>query len=462
MKKIWLIALLFNTTILFCLAGEFPAKNSSAAGKNFFSKTELKFYLQYDSAVKDGFSLKLPFGNIRFFENPKGQTYSVSLYTGNYLKLLPATVKYGMISPGGIISKLNTPSLYTSPSPFSIIPSETLSISSTEPGINTTPKDNSLVLNLGIKPENFIKKIQIDFFIKPETEEKPFTLSMHSVFQISRNNTLSFTAAAGQYSYKSNYDSSWFSKIPFYNSGKHWCSIVQAEWHNNWFTSLNSVNIYSQPFQQIKSTYKSENSLKLKKSSLNFSCFYNPYSDLLTSSKSISEQIQLNLSVQNKGIIPFNNSPLLSYHGTGIYYSLNPSTKENLIKLTRTDKLTGQNFNTQLTLNCTGSLFTSDTLQFLPESFTVKNSTSYYTKYIKPKLDLTLTFKPENSFKTWTNTQKLAASLNLFKPFPSTITYSVNFEEENTCIKEINQELIMTITPQWKSLKISGKLSFKI
>jgi len=307
----------FILFVNFAFAGNLVgSEDQIAATEKITSKKSSKFNYSLDlfSSAKldfDGLTaggrLKLPFYEIRtYFLNEKW-TFGTSVFTNNFCKKLPFSLKIGKLLPGGNYSKLKSPLLSTSVSPFSSVSESVKYFSCNLPSNSSFDKELSSFFQLDYngktgKIENSkkltLKNLKFAAFYNFEKSNE-FATSLYFNCALKNLGTISASYIFGNFLYNQNEFSSWFNNEKFYKEGSHFCSNFQIGLKLSKVFSTVSINVYENPFGKFDHIYKIENKFKFSRFVYNLSCLYNSNSGVITSpDKKINEILELKTGIQ--------------------------------------------------------------------------------------------------------------------------------------------------------------------
>jgi hypothetical protein len=235
------------------------------------------------SAPADFFA---PAGTLRF-----GAALSFSRFLH-----FPLVIQTGMITPGGSFTRLSSPELSASVSPFTSSGSSKPGLSFSLPGTTSGEKPFAGAFSAGISEKN--KRFSgsgVSCFYR---EDGTYAVSFLCCINFPRMMRTSFSATGGHF-FLSNTSSSWFSDTNFFSPG--WFSAIcgQTVFSFPGFLSLLTVNAYEQPYSGMRYTFRSENKLSFGHFSLLIAGFAADGKDILcTSSTTLTTLNQLHITPQ--------------------------------------------------------------------------------------------------------------------------------------------------------------------
>ena len=199
-------------------------------------------------------------------DNPR---YSVSFSLPQYLHI-PLVIQAGTLTPGGSWTRLSSPEISSSVSPFSKTFSLRQGLSSSLPGTSSRIKSFAEFMSAGI-PETYglLKGSTISVFYR---DDGTCAASVVCCINLPRMIRTGFSFTGGRF-FLSNTSSTWFSDTAFFQSGWFQAASVQALFHSPVFLSLFTMNTYEQPLSKVRYTFRSENKLTFGRFVLMFAGF---------------------------------------------------------------------------------------------------------------------------------------------------------------------------------------------
>ena len=390
---------LFIFTFLFfvCYSTEVKKQNDSKKEKKFNYSVELYSGAKSNfEEITVGAKIKLPFCDLRTYFTQEKWTFGLSLFSNNFCKTFPVVVKIGKLSPGGIYSKLNSPLLSTSVSPFSSVSETVPYFSCNLPGTTTFEKDLSSFFQIDFVGKKILKKVKLSAFSNLE-QEKEFAFGMYSNLLLNKKTNLYFSGIIGNFPYEENNQTSWFLDSAYYPKGNHLCGNFQIGVKLPSIYSTFYIGVYENPFGSFNQLYKLENKFKFQKIILNVSSLFNNSKNLLTSSdKTINETLELKIGMQ---YLFTKHIKVPVFFKTGI----NSYLKINLAEETHNAKVgVGVQFNSYITsfsaiANCSCQITTpkgkSFNFDFSSISLQLKNV--WYFSKIAFNIGTNLSFSPK-------------------------------------------------------------------
>ena len=354
--------------------------------------------------------------------------YGVSLSTQKLFPRLTFSLKAGNLSAGGSLSKLNSPALSSSISAFGSSSLRTYTLEVTLPQYESFSEVQGYFFEAGFKPDKIIKQITINGFYKDnkKNEENSFTASARIKISPAKKTELSFCSTAGVYPYKKKNLTSWFTNERFYNQGKHVCFNNQASVSFGGFSSLFILGTYQSPFGDFVNTWRSENLIKLKHFTFSFNGFYNPNTEVITSSdKKLKPLLQLSGGGQYD-FITETKLPLRITTGINTLIDINLAEKNHTFKSALGIRYSAADFSGLVGINISMKLMNNnDGINTDFESGSLETSNNFYINDFTPAVTTKFTFTPDAKKTKWTFSQKFG--LKLVYDVPSgTVSFSNN------------------------------------
>lgn len=467
-KKIILLTLLFSLSVI-CLAGEskirpfhlelfcdFSDITNAQASQNTGGLKFTSPLLEIKSAARNG-----------------KHNYGFCFSTGRFIKQFPVELKYGNLSGGGSLARLNSPELSNGTSPFSGSQISPGALSASLPGYSSFSKPESIFFQLKLKqfasnPFYFC----LNTWISPDYSS-PLVSALLSDKFFSNQLLLNVSCTAGKFFYDDNSSSSWFLESPYYHEDSHFCSLYQfsLEYKNKngkggFFTGFTGA-LYETPFGPYTSLYRADVKLTVKKSEFYTSIFFNPNEDCLTSSgKKLTPGCQFKAGLLTKKPIITKKSTLIFIKfGTNIYSKINLTEAIHPFRINAGLQLSSDLTAISLSVSDSFNLH-SPSPELAPDeirnssiTFQVKNS--WYFKLISPSLLFSAEIKfNENSSS---NSVKYKLQFNSTNNTKVKIgsSYSLTFSSDNNVItdKKISAALNCKLT--LPALSLTGKISFE-
>ena len=387
MKKLWLIAFLFN---IISLTGFAELKETTASCKITLPFLELK------GAVKNP------------FEKP-GWNYGLMFTSKPFTPLFPVTFKAGNLSAGGSLSHLNSPELSGTLSAFSGTTLKLKDLDVSLPSDTSFPKPNALF----VQAATGNKKVWGNTSLFYDKTSLTTSLSVNTVpFSLPQKLTFGINLTGGIYTYKSNTRSTWFNEQGFYHAGGHICAGTQLYISYGKNSTLFTINTYESPHGIYQNTYRTETVLNFKEVSFNLSAFINKNEGIITSSgKTLEPVLQFNGGGQLKKTIQAKKKLTLTT-GINLQADINLNSDIHSAKTALGFKLTGSGFSVSLTSNVNLNIkkFTEG-LNVDFSSGNIKAALGFSIYDFKPDISAGFTFSPDTKNKIWNYTEKIGLNI---------------------------------------------------
>ena len=285
--------------IAFLLFLVFPSFSKESKNQNPNYSVELYSAAKNNfDGITFGAKVKVPFYDVRTYFLKEKWTFGLSVFTNSIYEKIPVSLKIGKLSPGGSFSKLNSPLLSSTVSPFSGVSQTVPYFSCNLPSSSSFEKDLSSFLQIDFIGKNVLKKINFSAFCNLEKKDE-FAFGVYGNLIFNKKINLYLSGIAGKFLYEENYKSSWFLDSIYYPKGEHFCGSFQIGLKMPNLFSTFYLGLYQNPFGKFDAIYKIENKIKFQKIILNLSSLYNASEKLITSSnKIINEILELKLGMQ--------------------------------------------------------------------------------------------------------------------------------------------------------------------
>jgi len=380
---------------------------------NFYSfeKTDAGTFL--DSSTGGG-KINLLFTDFNFASSGEKKNYGFSVKTDNVLKNFPCTIKYGNLSASGSYSKLNNPLISAPSSPFSASSTTANCVTASLPGASSFSKPETLFSQFCfVNKKTPLQTFKINCFYNPQADEAVYS----SLIQIKLplNIKIGVSATAGNFLYKENTFSSWFTTEDFYyHQGKHNCANLSFSINTKKIESAFSSSFYESPFGKYEIIFKSENKLKTKHSVFNLSGLFNQNKLITSSQKNISDcfQIKTGLIYNSRCETTF---PLFIKTGVTFYGNFNLSDTEHNVRLSAGIQLTSNLSILTFTALINARLYTDFYLQECFDSASLQLTNSWYFQKVTTTLKTSFSINPTEDFSSITYINKYSADFRFNK-----------------------------------------------
>ena len=423
MKHIWLIAFLFGLELFACGTLYLHAQTVSLRSDYDFSKEELITSTKlsfpcFEGRVSVQTAPPLHQENIVW-------NYGLSINTKKLLPVFPITLKIGNLSAAGSLSKLNSPVLSQTVSPFlqtSYL--KTFKLQTSLPSYNSFSNLQSYSLEAGWNPNSFVKNLSLVLFYKTNKKTDNtqttqnngvLTASFQTKLNPSKKTTIEFCSTGGVYPYKekkktkkSNYH---------YSAGNHICFNNQISFSSKSFSSLLIISTYQSPFGDFANTWRTENLLKLNNLSFDLCGFFNPHNNILTSSeKKLNPLLQFSIGGQYKfwGKIIV---PVLFTAGLNTLVDINYTENKHSLKTAAGLRYSAQFFSGKLSANINFSIENqNEILKAEISGGSIEMSNYFYLNKLTPSIIAKCSFSPNTKRTSWTISEKFGLNFEYELP----------------------------------------------
>jgi hypothetical protein len=227
------------------------------------------------------------YGTISSFSNfcalAKKPQYGAAFSFNRFIHF-PVTVRAGTLSPGGSFRRLSSPELPISVSPLAKSFYVKTGLSTALPTASSGEKQPAGFLEIKI-PEKCrtVAGTGISFFYR---EDKTFAGSTVCCVNLPRMIKIGLAVTAGRF-FLSNTTASWFSSTNFFSPGWFTAFSCQVFFTSPFFMSLFTTNVYEQPSDKLRLTYRSENKLSLGGFALHLAGFVSDGKDIRCTDNSL-------------------------------------------------------------------------------------------------------------------------------------------------------------------------------
>ena len=340
-----------------------------AAVINLFASEAARLELYNDNQKNSGAKINMPLMEFRISGREEKFNYGFHFSSQRLYKKLPVEIKIGNLSCGGSLSRLGSPELSSSSSPFSNGLIYTSGLTATLPGYTSFSKQESAFFQ--IKMNQLTKSplsITLNAWTSPQAPETVFSTIITDKFFADRL-TLNASLTGGKFFYESNDSSSWFLKTPYYPAGEHYCSLFQlsAELKSKTkklsaFTGF-TAGIYESPFGPYSAVYRTDFKLSVKETEFYTSAFLNAYEDVLTSSeKKLEPCSQFKGGIVSKKALPLpveKANLLFIKIGANAYTRINLQKNEHPLRLNTGIQFSSDIASLSFSLSTTGKMLSA-------------------------------------------------------------------------------------------------------
>lgn len=460
---------LFKKSILFMLIYTGSCLLSFAAEKDFSKDFALEFYEAWNSELTSAFRLKSFLGELRFSIKDDENNFGLSATSSKLSKYFPFYIKCGNLSAAGLLSKMNSPLLAASASPFSSSVSSASGLTASLPGYATFSRPVSLFSQLGIKQKAF----SLEFCNWYSPEEGKNVISLHGIYSFGKKSRLEIGAGGGFFPYKEMSGTSWFLDSPYYPAGSHLSAIMHLSLNLPLFKSYFMTTANESPFGGFEWNYRAENKFIFEHSSFTSSVFYKgkAQADITASGKSLEPLLQLKENFSYKFTLNTPYFPVFVKNGLSLYNAFNLSSESHELKAGAGSQFLFPFMLLQFSVLANMTLETLMPDYFLqpPSDFAISFDGAslslksvFYCGDFSPGLTASLASSPDLENLKVTNTYKIAASLSWAGKSGVKVSCNSSFSlsYNNDEITKKNCSLTVTSAFVWKKIKCSCKLGF--
>lgn len=444
MKKIWLIAFLFNVSFVLLAAED--------------SSSPLPLYLQKN--MKANFSVKtdLLHANVHLIHDKVSWGTSLS-FAGTKNAV---TMKAGNLAFSGSISNLNTPGLSSTVSPFTMAKTSATGISCDFENSESFSKPLSFFLQYSFTNKNKNKLIFNTLYI-PENKtlaiSNGYSWNINKVIQTRNDTSIDKTnynlfLTAGLFPYERLESDSWTLSQPFYQNGFQTAFCLEGSIIKDKIKNLFNINLYFTPYGNPLITLRNENTFKINNTILNISEYFNygifietekhdiPFS---TNENDLKECFQIKLNIQNEAKTKNNNS---LKKGFTIFGDFDLYNAEHILKTSYGIRQKIKNITNSISSNFTFSC-KPDIALYL-DDFNIKYGLSFSINRFSLSSNLNFLFYPpenlfykNNSENIWDSQQSLSFGIKTSGKFYMSSNISATLIEKQWKAEQMKIEYSM-------------------
>ena len=400
MKNIRLIAFLFNTALAMLCLGSTMAWADQNNNLPHVTKTEFSAtgkisvsFLELKATVKSSGKDKTEYN------------YGMQFTSKPFTPLFPVTIKAGKLTPGGSITRLNSPELSSTINAFGSNSVRIKELQASLPSESSFSKPDSLFTQI------LVGNNKLNFMAGAFYDSSTLTCNTSFKASPSRKLELALNVTGGIYPYKQNTRTTWFSEQPFFTRGNHICANGQLFVHVDMLSSLFTVSTYSSPQGIFQNTYRIENTIKFRHFSFNLNAFYNKFDGIITSS---GAKLTPLLQVQGGGQYNFSTGtkkPVSVTTGFNAQTDINLNSNIHSAKAAFGVKFNTQGFSGSFTANTDTNIHSQeDGIKVDFDSGSVKAAFGLNIKEVHSQLSATISFSPDSKKEQWYVTQKYGLS----------------------------------------------------
>lgn len=439
-----------------------PCTMARMQGKEFsFLKSSINLYGDNDKTL--ALNLKIPSGEFRFSTQQDKTNFGLTATSEGFCPI-PFTLRTGNLNTAGSLSRLNSPLLTSSSSPFSTGFSDAACILTSLPGTTSFTKPLSTFMQISCSPTtpNF-SGIKINVFYNSEDPQLAFSSSESFQF-FQKRLKIKTSITGGFFHYDEQTSSSWFIKEPYYPEGNHFCSLYQLSINYLKFSTTFSTGVYETPFGTWSYLFRTDNKFSPGKFIFNLSCLYNPNSSkesVITSvGKTLKDCLQFKNGLQYK-FSTGSRYPVFIKTGLQNFLDINLSQKEHPIKLAAGTQITTPLYG--LSFSATGhfvcNTINSTSINFNFEKTALQIKTTLYFQYLLPSFAYSFSLDPSEDYSHFTTENKFSLNLNYEKITRLSSTCNFNIKKKSDGSFEKKLSLSSTATFSYNHIHITLKFS---
>jgi len=416
-----------------------------------------------DSNKTGGLKFNCFEGEFRFSLQEDKSNFGITA-TSEKFSSFPITIKAGNLSTGGSLSKLNSPLLSSSSSPFSTGISNVSGITASLPGYTSFTKPVSTFFQGAWSgKKNGISGIAVNCLYCPNEQQLAFSSIINSSL-LNKKLKTSASITSGFFSYDESTSSSWFTQTPLYPQGNHFCSLYQLSiQYLNFYTGY-TAGVYQTPFNTWSSLFRTDNKLSTSRFIFNFSGVYNPNYNkdgvITSSAKTLYSCLQLKNGLQYK-FTTGKHFPVFVKSGFQSFLNLKLIETQHPVKLAAGTQITTGFFAVSLTccsdFICNSQNQASINLNFDKISFQLKN-TLYFNRII-PSFSCNFSLNPSEDYSSLTASCKFLISASFIQAPKINSSCSISFSRKDEEYSECKISMGITSTFNRKHLKIVLKFT---
>lgn len=381
--------------------------------------------------------------------------YGASFMPARFLHF-PLVLQTGTLTPGGSWTRLSSPELSASVSPFTKSFSTKQGVSSSLPGASSGEKPPAGALSAGV-PEtcSLLKGSGFSCFYR---KDGTYAASALFSFNFPRMIRTSLSFTGGRF-FLSNASSSWFSDTAFFRAGWFSAFSGQALYSSPSFSSLFTVNAYEQPSAEIRYTFRSENKVTAGRFTLLFAGFAADGKDIRCTDNSLLTTLgQLRVTPQYTWRFASPRLPSLTAGASCLVqhkYDRSTRSEFNDIKCTIGTKYADRQIAAGLTFSAAGFRFSgASSSEYGEPEYTVSARFSETKGYFRAAASTACTFSDssaEESLKVTLGTQNKRVSISG--------TAAASCRQKNSEYEDGTASLAFTCSFLSKLLKYTARLT---
>lgn len=433
----------------------------------FFLTAGFNSYALFDwfpDSLVTGEKLDFKFLTLQSSQKQNQFNYGVSLCINRLPGNINLNIKTGTLSFADSFSRLNSPALSSSISPFSSVSAKATEIGAYLPSHTSFSNPFSVFTQIDFNLKRSTQLNVNGFFIP---DSKAFALSTKlDLFKTNANMSLltgilsksqkqfSLSFTTGLFPMETQKETSWVLPYEYFNSCFLPAFQTQFSFADKKFSTLNTVNLYVSPFYDLFVNFRSENSVKIGHIKISLSSFYNYSSDYLTpSNKRIDEKLQFKINFLNQKL---NKNNKLFKAGFTAFTDSDLLSLETKIKLCAGTQISCKKNSFTNYITCNLDL-PADSKELSITDFTFYNKNSFYFNKWNLKLNESFCFTLPEKSNPWKTSQKI--SLQLTKTGTLNICTSGSLEMKEKNWTDLNTNFTISASCTYKP-KIRGNSEF--
>lgn len=253
---------------------------------------------------------------------PPDYNYGLMIDTEPFYKKVSVVAKAGNLLSGGSLSLLNSPSFSQEPSSFGLDTALGIDrLTATLPAKDNYTSLMSYFLQGTYNGSSIFQKADLNFFY----DTKKLVTSSSIRLEPTNKIDLDFCFTGGLFPLDKTKDDSWYLPAQYYAGGKHICMNLQTGIRMGNYNGVFTVGGYETPFSSYMAVWRLENQIRTKHFCTILDFFYNPNTNLITSSGKVLNPL---LQMRSGSMIKYNSIT----GGTGFLLDINATAREHYLK----------------------------------------------------------------------------------------------------------------------------------
>ncbi len=352
---------------------------------------------------------------------PPDYNYGLMIDTEPFYKKVSVTAKAGNLLSGGSLSLLNSPSFSQEPSSFGLDTALGIDrLTAALPAKDNYTSPMSYFLEGTYNGSSIFQKANLNFFYDSKKLVTSSSIRIESANKID----LDFCFTGGLFPLDKTKDDSWYLPAQYYSGGKHICMNLQTGIRTGSYNGVFTVGGYETPFSSYMAVWRFENQIRTKHFCTVLDFFYNPNTNLITSS---GKELNPLLQIRSGSMIKYNSIT----GGTGFLLDINTTAREHSLKTQAGIKYESDIYRSSLTA-CFDMILGSpgDHITVECPKGNIQNANSIYIKDFK--LELSPKFYFERSSKgVLTYTEKLGLGFEYNGKIDVAVTANFELKHKN-------------------------------